>query len=161
MAALSRTLGALRQDALRGLLPGARCLHATAVRDTSNRTSVAHVRRQAYGRLYPVLLVKTDGSTVRVRYKEPKRILMVRRRAAEPRRSACLGRCQPARCGLVSTLVSFPSAVALGQQHAARGGEESQAAAAVPCQVQAGEGRSVRRDQPGRVQEVLEEVRCF
>ncbi|NXG29670.1 RM55 protein, partial [Dromaius novaehollandiae] len=54
-----------------------RCLHATAVRDTSNRTSVAHVRRQAYGRLYPVLLVKTDGSTVRVRYKEPKRILML------------------------------------------------------------------------------------
>ncbi|XP_067148157.1 large ribosomal subunit protein mL55 isoform X2 [Apteryx mantelli] len=49
MAALSRTLG----------------------------TSVAHIRRQVYGRLYPMLLVKTDGSTVHIRYKEPKKILML------------------------------------------------------------------------------------
>ncbi|NWW86912.1 RM55 protein, partial [Rhynochetos jubatus] len=43
----------------------------------SNRTSVSHLHRHLYGRLYPVLLVKTDGSTVRFRYKEPKRILML------------------------------------------------------------------------------------
>ncbi|XP_030302356.1 39S ribosomal protein L55, mitochondrial-like [Calypte anna] len=36
-----------------------------------------HLHRQLYGRLYPVLLVKTDGSTVHLRYKEPKRILML------------------------------------------------------------------------------------
>ncbi|XP_055661242.1 39S ribosomal protein L55, mitochondrial isoform X2 [Falco peregrinus] len=33
--------------------------------------------RQLYGRLYPVLLVKTDGSTIHLRYKEPKKILML------------------------------------------------------------------------------------
>ncbi|NXT38986.1 RM55 protein, partial [Pelecanoides urinatrix] len=43
----------------------------------SNRASVSHLHRQLYGRLYPVLLVKTDGSTVRLRYREPKRILML------------------------------------------------------------------------------------
>ncbi|XP_074938257.1 large ribosomal subunit protein mL55 isoform X2 [Phalacrocorax aristotelis] len=46
-------------------------------RNNSNRASVSHLHRQLYGRLYPVLLVKTDGSTVRLRYKEPKRILML------------------------------------------------------------------------------------
>ncbi|NXY81350.1 RM55 protein, partial [Alcedo cyanopectus] len=43
----------------------------------SNRAAVSHLHRQLYGRLYPVLLVNTDGSTVRVRYREPKRILML------------------------------------------------------------------------------------
>ncbi|NXL08530.1 RM55 protein, partial [Mesembrinibis cayennensis] len=40
----------------------------------SNRAAVSHLRRRLYGRLYPVLLVKTDGTT-RLRYGEPKRIL--------------------------------------------------------------------------------------
>ncbi|NXI49953.1 RM55 protein, partial [Chloroceryle aenea] len=43
----------------------------------SNRAAISHLHRQLYGRLYPVLLVNTDGSTVRVRYREPKRILML------------------------------------------------------------------------------------
>uniref|UniRef100_A0A8B9PLG7 39S ribosomal protein L55, mitochondrial n=1 Tax=Apteryx owenii TaxID=8824 RepID=A0A8B9PLG7_APTOW len=77
MAALSRTLGALRQDAIRRWLPPARHLHASSAHGNSNRTSVAHIRRQVYGRLYPMLLVKTDGSTVHIRYKEPKKILML------------------------------------------------------------------------------------
>ncbi|NXN91973.1 RM55 protein, partial [Rhinopomastus cyanomelas] len=46
-------------------------------RHNSNRASIGHLHRQHYGRLYPVLLVKTDGSTVHLRYKEPKRILMM------------------------------------------------------------------------------------
>lgn len=50
-------------------------------RGNSNRAAVSHLHRQQYGRLYPVLLVKTDGSTIRLRYREPKRILMVRREA--------------------------------------------------------------------------------
>ncbi|NWI99473.1 RM55 protein, partial [Crypturellus undulatus] len=54
-----------------------RSLGVSAARRDSNRASVAHVRRPVYGRLYPVLLVKLDGSTVRVRYREPKRILML------------------------------------------------------------------------------------
>lgn len=52
---------------------------AASARHNSNRAAISHLHRQLYGRLYPVLLVKTDGSTVRLRYKEPKRILMVRR----------------------------------------------------------------------------------
>ncbi|NXE26202.1 RM55 protein, partial [Ardeotis kori] len=68
---------ALRLDVVPRLLPPP--IIATSVRRNSNRTSISHLHRQLYGRLYPVLLVKTDGSTVRLRYKEPKRILMVRR----------------------------------------------------------------------------------
>ncbi|XP_014800651.1 PREDICTED: 39S ribosomal protein L55, mitochondrial isoform X2 [Calidris pugnax] len=68
MAALGRVLSALR-------LP-ARPV-TTSVRANSNRAAISHLHRQHYGRLYPVLLVKLDGSTVRLRYKEPKRILML------------------------------------------------------------------------------------
>ncbi|NWH77252.1 RM55 protein, partial [Piaya cayana] len=48
-----------------------------SIRRNSNRVAVSHLHRQQYGRLYPVLLVHTDGSTIRLRYKEPKRILML------------------------------------------------------------------------------------
>ncbi|NWU34898.1 RM55 protein, partial [Hylia prasina] len=47
------------------------------VRSNSNRATICHLHRQLYGRLYPVLLVNTDGSTIRLRYSEPKRILMM------------------------------------------------------------------------------------
>ncbi|XP_027599128.2 39S ribosomal protein L55, mitochondrial [Pipra filicauda] len=50
---------------------------AASTRSNSNRASVSHLHRQHYGRLYPVLLVGTDGSTTRLRYQEPKRILML------------------------------------------------------------------------------------
>ncbi|XP_071590646.1 large ribosomal subunit protein mL55 [Heliangelus exortis] len=49
----------------------------TSSRHNSNRAAISHLHRQLYGRLYPVLLVKTDGSTVHLRYKEPRRILML------------------------------------------------------------------------------------
>ncbi|NWR54822.1 RM55 protein, partial [Bucorvus abyssinicus] len=49
----------------------------TCSRCNSNRAAITHLHRQHYGRLYPILLVKTDGSTIHVRYKEPKRILML------------------------------------------------------------------------------------
>ncbi|XP_054673468.1 39S ribosomal protein L55, mitochondrial isoform X2 [Grus americana] len=73
MAAAGRALSALRLDAIPRLLPPM----STSSRSNSNRASISHLHRQLYGRLYPVLLVKTDGSTVRLRYKEPKRILML------------------------------------------------------------------------------------
>ncbi|XP_044117645.1 39S ribosomal protein L55, mitochondrial isoform X2 [Neovison vison] len=41
----------------------------------SNRASLTRVHRQAYARLYPVLLVKQDGSTIHIRYREPRRML--------------------------------------------------------------------------------------
>ncbi|KAM4791199.1 large ribosomal subunit protein mL55 isoform 1-T1 [Cyanocitta cristata] len=69
--AASRALSALRlQAAFRPPL-------AACVRSNSNRAAISHLHRQLYGRLYPVLLVNTDGSTVRLRYREPKRILML------------------------------------------------------------------------------------
>ncbi|KAM6375219.1 large ribosomal subunit protein mL55 [Alca torda] len=71
MAALGRALSALR---LRAKLPPPA---ATSARTNSNRAAISHLHRQLYGRLYPVLLVKLDGSTVRLRYREPKRILML------------------------------------------------------------------------------------
>ncbi|NXW59192.1 RM55 protein, partial [Eurystomus gularis] len=64
---------ALRLDTVPRLLPPI----TTSSRSNSNRASISHLHRQLYGRLYPVLLVKTDGSTIRLRYKEPKRILML------------------------------------------------------------------------------------
>ncbi|KAM9232472.1 large ribosomal subunit protein mL55 [Leptosomus discolor] len=73
MAAASRALSALRLDAVPRLLPAV----ATSSRRNSNRAAISHLHRQLYGRLYPVLLVRTDGSTVRLRYKEPKRILVL------------------------------------------------------------------------------------
>ncbi|KAM9287981.1 large ribosomal subunit protein mL55 isoform 1-T2 [Cariama cristata] len=73
MAAASRALSTLRLDAIPKLLPPL----TISNRSNSNRTSVSHLHRQLYGRLYPVLLVKTDGSTIRFRYKEPKRILVL------------------------------------------------------------------------------------
>ncbi|NXU93787.1 RM55 protein, partial [Xiphorhynchus elegans] len=44
---------------------------------SAHRAAVGHLHRQHYGRLYPVLLVGTDGSTTHLRYCEPKRIIML------------------------------------------------------------------------------------
>lgn len=60
-----------------------RCLQATstfrttAFQSDSNRTCVVRFGRQKYERMYPVLLVRPDGSTINIRYKEPKRIMKV------------------------------------------------------------------------------------
>uniref|UniRef100_A0AAQ4QYW0 Mitochondrial ribosomal protein L55 n=1 Tax=Gasterosteus aculeatus aculeatus TaxID=481459 RepID=A0AAQ4QYW0_GASAC len=52
-------------------------LHTQPPRLNSNRTSVVRCSRQKYERLFPVALVRPDGSTVNIRYREPRRILMV------------------------------------------------------------------------------------
>ncbi|XP_032659345.1 large ribosomal subunit protein mL55 [Chelonoidis abingdonii] len=75
MAAVSRTLGLLRQVAMHRLLPVACNLHTSLSQHNSNRTSIARIQRQTYGRTYPVLLVRPDGSAIHIRYKEPRRIL--------------------------------------------------------------------------------------
>ncbi|XP_034564795.1 39S ribosomal protein L55, mitochondrial [Notolabrus celidotus] len=51
--------------------------HSQTPQLNSNRTSVVACGRQKYERLYPVMLVQPDGSTVNIRYKEPRRILMM------------------------------------------------------------------------------------
>uniref|UniRef100_A0A4W3KI07 Zgc:171480 n=1 Tax=Callorhinchus milii TaxID=7868 RepID=A0A4W3KI07_CALMI len=65
----------LQQNAFCRLLRAMNPSHSIPVRSNSNRTSVVRHGRQAYGRLYPVLLVQPDGSTINILYKEPKRIL--------------------------------------------------------------------------------------
>ncbi|XP_030583824.1 large ribosomal subunit protein mL55 [Archocentrus centrarchus] len=52
-------------------------LHTQIAQLNSNRTAVVCCGRQRYERLYPVMLVRTDGSTISIRYKEPRRILMM------------------------------------------------------------------------------------
>uniref|UniRef100_A0A3P9H445 Zgc:171480 n=1 Tax=Oryzias latipes TaxID=8090 RepID=A0A3P9H445_ORYLA len=51
--------------------------HAHAALLNSNRSSVVRCGRQKYERLYPVMLVRPDGSTINIRYKEPRRILQM------------------------------------------------------------------------------------
>ncbi|KAJ8408463.1 hypothetical protein AAFF_G00258770 [Aldrovandia affinis] len=65
----------LHQQVAQRCLPTASTLHTTACPHNSNKTSVVRYGRQKYERQYPVLLVRTDGSTIHIRYKEPKKIL--------------------------------------------------------------------------------------
>ncbi|XP_017387562.1 39S ribosomal protein L55, mitochondrial isoform X2 [Cebus imitator] len=67
----------LRCSAVKATGPALRCLHTSSWRADSSRASFGRVRRQAYARLYPVLLVKQDGSTVHIRYREPRRMLVM------------------------------------------------------------------------------------
>uniref|UniRef100_A0A6J0UMX0 Large ribosomal subunit protein mL55 n=1 Tax=Pogona vitticeps TaxID=103695 RepID=A0A6J0UMX0_9SAUR len=75
--ALIRTLRALWLEALSTSTAAPPRIHTSASQLNSNRTSIACIGRQKYARLYPVLLVKPDGSTIHIRYKEPKRILAI------------------------------------------------------------------------------------
>ncbi|XP_047444181.1 39S ribosomal protein L55, mitochondrial [Mugil cephalus] len=52
-------------------------LHTHAAQMNSNRTSVVRCARQKYERLYQVMLVRPDGAAVNIRYKEPRRILVM------------------------------------------------------------------------------------
>ncbi|XP_003275178.1 39S ribosomal protein L55, mitochondrial [Nomascus leucogenys] len=75
MAAVGSLLGRLRQSTVKATGPAFRRLHASSWRADSSRASLTRVHRQAYARLYPVLLVKQDGSTIYIRYREPRRML--------------------------------------------------------------------------------------
>ncbi|XP_020487549.1 large ribosomal subunit protein mL55 [Labrus bergylta] len=52
-------------------------LHSQTPHLNSNRTSVVRCGRQKYERLYPVMLVRPDGSTINIRYNEPRRLLLM------------------------------------------------------------------------------------
>ncbi|XP_033098572.1 39S ribosomal protein L55, mitochondrial-like isoform X2 [Anneissia japonica] len=41
----------------------------------SNRASIAKTNRKVYARMYPTLVVNTDGSTYHINYHEPRKIL--------------------------------------------------------------------------------------
>ncbi|XP_056319878.1 39S ribosomal protein L55, mitochondrial [Danio aesculapii] len=49
--------------------------HSTVFQSNSNRTSVVRLGRQKYERMYPVLLVRPDGSTINIRYQEPRKLM--------------------------------------------------------------------------------------
>ncbi|XP_008280079.1 large ribosomal subunit protein mL55 [Stegastes partitus] len=61
--------------ALSARLGQASLLHTHTAQLNSNRTSVVRCGRPKYERLYPVMLVRPDGATINIRYKEPRRIL--------------------------------------------------------------------------------------
>ncbi|XP_027480181.1 39S ribosomal protein L55, mitochondrial [Zalophus californianus] len=75
MATMGRLLGLLRRHVLTGSALARRGLHTSSRQADSSRASLTRVHRQTYARLYPVLLVKQDGSTVHIRYREPRRML--------------------------------------------------------------------------------------
>lgn len=68
-------LSLLRRSALGVASPAPCHLHTTSWRPDSSRASLTRLHRQTYARLYPVLLVKQDGSTIHIRYQEPRRML--------------------------------------------------------------------------------------
>uniref|UniRef100_A0A8D0DTZ8 39S ribosomal protein L55, mitochondrial n=1 Tax=Salvator merianae TaxID=96440 RepID=A0A8D0DTZ8_SALMN len=79
MAAISWSLS-FRLTALKtffGLHPRCCGLHTSASQLNSNRTSIACYPRHKYARLYPVLLVRPDGSSIHIRYREPRQILLM------------------------------------------------------------------------------------
>ncbi|XP_004586597.2 large ribosomal subunit protein mL55 [Ochotona princeps] len=70
-------LGLLWQKAMKTAVPVCRCLHMSPPWANSSRASLCRLRRQVYARLYPVLLVKQDGSTIHIHYREPRRLLVM------------------------------------------------------------------------------------
>ncbi|XP_006179497.1 large ribosomal subunit protein mL55 [Camelus dromedarius] len=76
MAVMGSLLGLLWQRVVTGAtLESRRWLCVSSWRADCNRASLTRVHRQTYARLYPVLLVKQDGSTIHIRYREPRRML--------------------------------------------------------------------------------------
>lgn len=52
-------------------------ISCNCVRWNSNRASIGRINRTIYTRLYPVTVVRPDGSSFRIRFKEPRRIITV------------------------------------------------------------------------------------
>ncbi|KAJ7322091.1 hypothetical protein JRQ81_018378 [Phrynocephalus forsythii] len=77
MITVLRTLRALPREALSTFVARTHGFHTSASQPNSNRASIACIGRMKYARVYPVLLVKADGSTIHIRYKEPRRMLQI------------------------------------------------------------------------------------
>lgn len=45
---------------------------------SSTRVCINRINRSLYGRMYPVYLALANGATIRIRYKEPRRLIQVR-----------------------------------------------------------------------------------
>ncbi|XP_006893978.1 PREDICTED: 39S ribosomal protein L55, mitochondrial [Elephantulus edwardii] len=77
MAAVGSMSGLLRQSIMQRAATSSCHLHTSLGRADCNRASLTRLHRQAYARLYPVLLVKQDGATIHIRYREPRRMLVM------------------------------------------------------------------------------------
>ncbi|XP_068835429.1 large ribosomal subunit protein mL55 [Capricornis sumatraensis] len=76
MAAKGSLLRLLWQRGMTKAAPESCChLYTSSWWADCNRASLTRVHRQTYARLYPILLVKQDGSTIHIRYPEPRRML--------------------------------------------------------------------------------------
>ncbi|KAM9097647.1 39S ribosomal protein L55, mitochondrial isoform X1 [Sarcophilus harrisii] len=75
MAAVGKVFCFLQQNLAKIGFPTLHHLHTSSIQLNSNRASLTRMHRKMYARLYPVMLVKQDGSTIRIRYREPRRIL--------------------------------------------------------------------------------------
>ncbi|KAJ8376454.1 hypothetical protein SKAU_G00070340 [Synaphobranchus kaupii] len=67
----------IHQQISQRCFPGVSTFHSSACWHNSNKTAIVRHGRQTYERMYPVLLVRPDGSTISIRYKEPRKILMM------------------------------------------------------------------------------------
>ncbi|KPP59460.1 39S ribosomal protein L55, mitochondrial precursor-like, partial [Scleropages formosus] len=67
----------LQQQLFHRCCPAVSGFHTSARGSNSNRMSVVRCGRPKFERTYPVLLVRPDGSTINIRYKEPKRVLLM------------------------------------------------------------------------------------
>ncbi|CAL1526901.1 unnamed protein product [Lymnaea stagnalis] len=47
----------------------------SCIRNNSNTASITRAKRACFQRTYPTLLVFPDGSTINIRYKEPRRLI--------------------------------------------------------------------------------------
>ncbi|KAK7100143.1 hypothetical protein V1264_023137 [Littorina saxatilis] len=67
----------LRQGLIREGLCSRCCAALTwqSQRDNSNKTSICRLNRRHFPRQYPTMLVQPDGSTINVRYVEPRKII--------------------------------------------------------------------------------------
>ncbi|XP_002408652.3 39S ribosomal protein L55, mitochondrial [Ixodes scapularis] len=54
---------------------GCRSALGTQCRNNSNTASISRIKRATYVRLYPTVLVQPDGSTINVRYHEPRQLI--------------------------------------------------------------------------------------
>ncbi|XP_069503174.1 large ribosomal subunit protein mL55 [Ambystoma mexicanum] len=77
MVGVCRQIRFLQQLVMKSFLPVTCSLHSSPCQHNSNRTSIVRCGKPIYHRTYPVLLVQPDGSTITIRYKEPRRVLVM------------------------------------------------------------------------------------
>lgn len=60
------------------LLKNLKCNHQQMRNISSSTAAITKVHRLLYCRLYPTMVVQPDGSTINIRYHEPRKIVRVK-----------------------------------------------------------------------------------